>query len=75
MKIVWRLRAERELARQLAYLAVVNAYASERMRDRIDERMASLIQFPNSDRPSRREGVRELVISGTPYVAGVSGAG
>lgn len=69
MKIVWRTRAEQELARQLAYLAVVNPHASERMRDRVEERVAALVQFPNSGRPSRRDGVRELVISGTRYIA------
>lgn len=69
MKLVWRSRAERELARQLAHLAAENPYASDRMRDRVEERVAALIQFPNAGRPSRRDGVRELVISGTPYIA------
>lgn len=69
MKIVWRLRAERELARQLAYLAAENRFASERMRDRIEERMAALTHFPFTGRPSRQKGVRELVIAGTPYIA------
>jgi toxin ParE1/3/4 len=69
VRIVWRWRAERELARQLAHLATENPFASERMRDRIEERVTALVQFPNAGRPSRREGVRELVISGTPYLA------
>jgi len=62
-------RAELELARQLKHLATDNPFASERMRDRIEERVGALVQFPNTGRPSHREGVRELVISGTPYLA------
>ncbi len=69
MKIVWRSRAELELARQLTHLAAENPFASERMRDRIEQRVVALIQFPDTGRPSRRSGVRELVISGTPYIA------
>lgn len=69
MRIVWRSRAEQQLARQLAYLAADNPFASERMRDRFEERLAALAQFPFTGRPSRRKGVRELVISGTPYIA------
>ena len=69
MRIVWRLRAEQELGRQLAYIAAENPAASERMRDRIEQRVSALSHFPHSGRPSRRENVRELVISGSPYIA------
>ncbi|MFN3464343.1 MAG: type II toxin-antitoxin system RelE/ParE family toxin [Terricaulis sp.] len=69
MRIVWRSRAEQELTRQLAHLAAENPFASERMRDRVERRVIALIHFPNTGRPARRKGVRELVISGTPYIA------
>jgi len=69
VRIVWRLRAEQQLARQLAYLSEQNLFASERMRDRIQARMSALTYFPFAGRPSRRKGVRELVIFGTPYIA------
>jgi toxin ParE1/3/4 len=39
------------------------------MRGRIKQRLYRLKHAPLSGRPSRGAGVRELIISGTPYVA------
>jgi toxin ParE1/3/4 len=36
--------------------------------NRIQEQAETLAQFPNSGRPGRIEGTRELVISRTPYI-------
>jgi toxin ParE1/3/4 len=69
MKVVWRHRAELQLRAQLAYLKRVNLHAARRMAARIKQRVGRLKQFPRSGRPSGEPGVRELVISGTPYVA------
>jgi addiction module RelE/StbE family toxin len=37
--------------------------------DRISTQVSQLLQFPETGRPGRIEGTRELVISRTPYVA------
>lgn len=39
------------------------------MRARIRQRLARLRHAPLTGRPSRLPGVRELVITGTPYIA------
>jgi toxin ParE1/3/4 len=36
---------------------------------RIEERIRGLVQFPEMGRPGQIDGTRELVISGTPYIA------
>ena len=37
--------------------------------DRIEARVEGLAKFPEMGRPGRIEGTRELVVSGTPYIA------
>jgi addiction module RelE/StbE family toxin len=37
--------------------------------DRIRAQVRQLLQFPETGRPGRIEGTRELVISQTPYIA------
>jgi len=37
--------------------------------DRIRTQVRQLLQFPETGRPGRIEGTRELVISRTPYIA------
>jgi toxin ParE1/3/4 len=37
--------------------------------DRIRAQVRQLLQFPETGRPGRIEGTRELVISRTPYIA------
>lgn len=69
MRIVWRQRAEQQLQHQLEYLRVRNPSAADRVRERVHLRVARLAEFPESGRPSRRAPVRELIITGTPFVA------
>lgn len=45
------------------------------MDERIQAQIARLAQFPESGRPGRIEGTRELVISGTPFIAAYRIAG
>ncbi len=69
MKLVWRHGAELQLRAQLNFLKDVSPQGAKRMRARIKQRLARLKHAPFSGRPSRRTGIRELIISGTPYVA------
>jgi plasmid stabilization system protein ParE len=69
VKLVWRQSAEEQLRSQLTYLKGVNPHAAKRMRARIKQRLGRLKQAPYTGRPSRRAGIRELAITGTPYVA------
>jgi len=52
----------------LRHLAKDNPYAAERMERKVYDRVSLLEEFPLTGRPSRG-GLRELVISGTPYIA------
>lgn len=69
MKIIWRKRAERAYLEQIAYVRERHRKAAERLQAAVDHRLALLGRHPEMGRPSRRQGVRELVISDTPYVA------
>lgn len=69
MKLIWRHGAALQLQSQLRYLKNENLFAAKRMRARIKQRLTRLKRAPQTGRPSRLPGVRELVIAGTPYVA------
>ena len=69
MIVRWRRRAEQELARQIAHLRSLNPYAADRIEQRIKERISRLLHAPFTGRPSRKVGVREVVISETPFIA------
>ncbi len=43
--------------------------------ERIEAEVERLARFPEIGRPGRVEGTRELVITGTPYIAAYSLAG
>jgi addiction module RelE/StbE family toxin len=51
------------------YIEADNPRAAAAIDDRIRTRVMGLAQFPQMGRPGRIEGTRELVISGTPYIA------
>lgn len=69
MRIVWAKRAASALQREHAYLSLDNPPAANRVRDRILRAVESLSQFPTSGRGGRLPDTRELVITGTPYIA------
>jgi len=69
MKLVWRRRAVRAFLAQIAFVQAQNAGAAERLHRIVESRIGLLVRFPGMGRPTRRADVRELSISGTPYLA------
>ncbi|KGM34536.1 type II toxin-antitoxin system RelE/ParE family toxin [Inquilinus limosus] len=68
MKIEWLPVAEKNRASQLAYVAERNLWAAIDMGDAIEAAVERLVEHPHIGRLGRREGTRELVVVGTPYV-------
>jgi toxin ParE1/3/4 len=58
----------RDLVSLRAYIAQDSAFAAERQVERILAVAIKLAQFPESGRPGRRAGTRELVVNQTPYL-------
>ena len=69
MRLEWTHKAVGDLKEAGEYIALDNAEAGRRMAFRIKEAVEYLVDFPNMGRPGRVSGTRELVISGTPFVA------
>lgn len=68
MRIRWTHKAEQQLDEIENYIAQDNPAAATRVVIDIIESARQLVQFPNSGRPGRKKGTRELVIVGTPYI-------
>jgi toxin ParE1/3/4 len=68
MQVVWTARALSDLAALRAYIAQDNLPAADRQVELVLAAVAGLTQFPNSGRPGRRAGTRELVVDRTPYL-------
>jgi toxin ParE1/3/4 len=51
------------------YIAFDNPPAAIKLDERISERVQALLQFPESGRLGRVPGTRELIVSGTAYIA------
>lgn len=69
MRIEWRPAARLDLAELMEYIAQDNPDAAYRVHDEIRAHIEILHQHPEAGRPGRVRGTRELVISGTPYIA------
>ena len=67
--LFWTECALRDLDELAAYIALDNPKAAEQIVRRIVEAVAGLSFFPRIGRPGRIADTRELVISGTPYIA------
>jgi toxin ParE1/3/4 len=68
MRVVWTAWALRDLASLRAYIWQNNPAVAERQVERILAAAARLAEFPETGRPGRRAGTRELVVTRTPYL-------
>jgi toxin ParE1/3/4 len=68
VKIEWLPAAESTRASQLAYITERNPSAAIDLGDAMESAVARLADYPNSGRPGRVPGTRELVVTGTPYL-------
>ena len=69
MQIRLTRSATRDLDAIEAYIAEDNPSAAVRTVLRVLEAIEGLAEFPNVGRPGRVPGTRELVVSGTPFIA------
>ena len=67
-RVVFAETARGDLEDIIDYIALDNIAAAERVYRRVIETAGQLAQFPNLGRPGRVPGLRELVVSGLPYL-------
>lgn len=68
MNITWRPRAADDFERLIASASAGNINAASRDKSLVETRILQLVRFAELGRKTRRTGVRELPIEGTPYV-------
>jgi plasmid stabilization system protein ParE len=68
MKISWRPRAADDLEHLIGLASAVSAANGSRDKSLVETRIQQLVRFDQLGRKTRRIGVRELPIEGTPYV-------
>jgi len=68
-KIEWTVPALDDLAAAGDYIAQENIKAARRMAGRVREAVEHLREHPNMGRPGRLTDTKELVVSGTPFIA------
>jgi len=69
MRLEWSLFAQADRDAIFDYIEADSLQAAITVDDRIRVQVEGLVQFPESGRPGRIEGTRELVIQRTPYIA------
>jgi addiction module RelE/StbE family toxin len=69
MKVVWTQAAIADFDNAYSYIAEDSPGAAARTVGRIEEAMRALQRHPTMGRPGRVAETRELVISGTPFIA------
>jgi toxin ParE1/3/4 len=75
VRIEWHPLARADLAGLVVYIATDDVSAAYRVHDSFREQIEKLATHPEIGRSGRVRGTRELVISGTPYVAAYRVAG
>ena len=68
MNVEWLPSAARTLENQLSYIAERDPRAAVDMGDAIEVAVSRLADFPESARPGRVPGTRELVVPATPFI-------
>lgn len=69
MIVVWLQRARIERERAIDYIAERNLSAALDQLAEVEAQLELLRDFPELGRPGRRRGTRELVVTGTPFLA------
>lgn len=69
MKLLWSAFALADRDGIFTHIEADNPRAAIVIDERIAAAVRLLVDFPESGRPGRVFGTRELVISGTPYIA------
>ncbi len=68
MHLKWTRPAINDLKEAGEFIALDSPQAAERMAERVKEAVEYLMEFPNMGRPGRVSEIRELVVSGTPFI-------
>jgi len=68
MRIVWTAPAIFDLQALRAYIDRDQPSAAARQVEHTLAAVGGLVSFPDSGRPGRRKGTRELVVGRTPYI-------
>lgn len=68
MKLVWAESAQRDFDEALTSLSAKSPRGAERIGARILRVIALLERFPELAPPSRHRGLRQLIVSRTPYL-------
>jgi plasmid stabilization system protein ParE len=69
MRIEWSPRAKNDAIALVDYISIDNPVAARRALKRITTRLRILASHPYAGRPGRLPGMRELVITGSPFIA------
>jgi toxin ParE1/3/4 len=75
MRLEWSRLAQADRDAIFDYIEADSQLAAITVDERIREQVAGLVRFPESGRPGRVEGTRELVIDRTPYIVAYRIAG
>jgi len=75
VRLEWAAFAIEDRNRIFDYIEADSPRAAVVVDDRIRAEVRQLLQFPETGRPGRVEGTRELVIRQTPYIAAYCIAG
>jgi plasmid stabilization system protein ParE len=68
MNITWRPRAADDFEQLITQASEGAAAAASRDKSLVENGILKLVRFKELGRKTRREGVREMPIEGTPYV-------